>query len=384
MSNIPLSVEPPTPNIHDKAPEKLIRQLQQSDQIFRLLVNSVKDYAIFILDPDGYVMTWNEGAQRIKGYSSEEILGSHFSVFYPDDSKQIGHPQKELQIARTEGRYEEEGWRVRKDGNVFWANVVITALFDQDNLIGFAKVTRDLTERRKAEQQREETTRLLAETNDELQHLAYVVSHELQAPLSTISRYGNLLSVRYRESLGEDATDFITKITAASKLTARMVDDLWTYARITKPNLSEEGVSMDNALSEAMSDLRESVADDEVVHSQLPSIRGNRQQFVYLFKELIQNAVKYRSAAAPRIQISAQSQDGGWVFSVKDNGIGIDKVYSTEVFRLFHRLKGGPEPTGTGMGLAMCRKIIQRHRGRIWFDSQPGSGTTIFFWLPES
>lgn len=354
------------------------------NQLFKLIVSSVKDYAIFMLDREGYIVTWNEGAERINGYTADEIIGKHFSIFYAADAKEANHPQHELEVASTAGRYEEEGWRVRKDGSMFWSNVVITAIYEQEELVGFAKITRDLTDKKMAEQQREENARLLAETNEELQRLAYIVSHELQAPITTITRYSNLLSVRYRDRLGSDANDFLQKISSSSQLIGRMVDDLWTYARVSTPGIEAEPVSLNVALSDAIRELGEQLRGVQLERDELPNIRGNRSQLVYFFKELIGNAIRYRSEAPPEIKIGLTRQADGFVFSVKDNGIGIDPISSSDVFKLFHRVKSEPDPTGTGMGLAICRKIVQQHRGRIWLESQIGLGTTFFVWFPKS
>jgi PAS domain S-box-containing protein len=144
-------------------------QIPASEQMFRLLVSSVKDYAIFMLSPEGRILTWNEGAQRAKGYTADEVIGRHFSMFYTQEAKDSGHADNELRIAASSGRYEEEGWRVRKDGSMFWASVVITALFQDGKLVGFAKVTRDLSERKKAEIEREQALAALAKTNEDLQ-----------------------------------------------------------------------------------------------------------------------------------------------------------------------------------------------------------------------
>jgi PAS domain S-box-containing protein len=365
---------------------KVTRDLsdRKHNEVFETLVKSVRDYAIFMLDPNGNVQTWNEGARRLKGYTAEEIIGKHFSNFYPDAVKQRKHPQYELEVAKREWKYEEEGWRVRKDGTTFWANVLITALRDpQGKLIGFAKVTRDLTERKKAEEIAEQSAKRLAETNDELQRLAYVVSHELQSPISTISRYQNLIAVRYKDKLGSDAVDFFTKIDHSTKLIARMIDDLWNYARVARPNVEHEPVPMDSALQEALRDLEGDLADEElVVATKLPIIEASRSQMVFVLRELVRNAVRYRGIEPPRIVIDAKAEEDGWTFSVQDNGIGVDPVYFNDVFKLFHRLDAGPEPSATGMGLAMCRRIVQQHCGRIAIDSKLGGGTTISFWLP--
>jgi len=378
----PLSFEPPSSA--QEAQNTKPSLPKQNEQLFRLLVSSVKDYAIFVLDPEGHVMTWNEGAQRIKGYSAEEIIGQHFSKFYPPEAVEIDHPANELKLARETGRYEEEGWRVRKDGTLFWANVVITALREENgDILGFSKVTRDLTERKQAEELREENTRLIGESNEELQRLAYVVSHELQAPIYTISRYSGLLSARYKDRLGDDANEFIGKITGSSDLIGRMIDDIWIYARIAKPNLEREMVYTARALEDAITELRGELNGDEVTHGDLPSVFGNKQQLVYLFKELIQNSIKYRAASAPKIHIDAVREKQGFLFSVSDNGIGIDSVYINDIFKLFHRLQsGGPDSTGTGMGLAICKKIVQQHGGRMWCEPQV-KGTKFCFWLPE-
>lgn len=359
------------------------REAAKSQEHFRLMITSVRDYAIFMLDPQGHVATWNEGAQRIKGYTASEIIGRHFSVFYTPEAQQNKHPEHELEVAKEEGRYEEEGWRIRKDGSMFWANVVITSLFDEGELVGFAKVTRDLTERRKSEQVREENSRLIDETNQELQRLAYVVSHELQAPIATITRYGNLFSVRYKHVLGPDAYEFLDKMGEATRLIARIVDDLWTYARVSKPNAVFELVYTGHCINDAINELGEVVSDADITTGNLPSLEANRQQLTFVFKELIKNAIRYRSTDRPKIHIEAKEHDKGWLFSIRDNGIGIDKIHSLEVFQLFHRLRGGPEPAATGMGLAICKKIVQQHNGHMWYESRPGTGTTFFMHLPE-
>jgi PAS domain S-box-containing protein len=376
----PFFIEPPFGALTEKSAQQPLHR----EELFKLLVSSVKDYAIFMLDPNGVIITWNEGAQRAKGYTAEEIIGKHFSIFYTAESRASNHPQHELEIATETGRYEEEGWRIRKDGTMFWANVVITALRSGGELIGFAKVTRDLTDKKILEQQREEQQKLLTETNEELQRLAYVVSHELQAPIATISRYCNLLSVRYHDKLGDDANDFLAKMTTSSQMIGRMVDDLWTYARISKPGSSMESVPLTSAANDAIAELKDMLADNEVTLGTLPTVRGNRRQLIYLFRELIVNAIRYRSEQAPRIEISSHRVEDGVVISVKDNGAGIDEVFRLDVFRLFHRLKGGPDPDATGMGLSICKKIVQQHRGRIWFESKVGEGTTFHIWLPKS
>ena len=380
MSMNPLSLEPET----QEPKTALADELKQSEQLFTLLVSSVKDYAIFVLDPDGHVLTWNEGARYIKGYEASEIIGQHFSKFYPKEAQDAKYPEKELKIAIRQGRYEEEGWRLRKDGSRFWANVVITPLFSENGVhVGFAKVTRNLTERMQREQKLDEMARTLARTNEELQNIAYIVSHELQAPVATISSYCKLLTVRYKDKLGPDAIDFMSKMIDSSKLIARIIDDLWSYARVTKPNQEAELVDMNQELENALSDQQEVITQDEISHEALPSIRGNTKQLAFLLRELILNAVRNRSSVPLHVVVRAKEDGDGWQFSVTDNGKGIDKVAAGDIFKVFHRITGRLEASATGMGLAICKKIVEVHKGRIWFESNLGQGTTMFFWLPK-
>ena len=394
-----MSFAPDAGDSHEPTVRGQIELLRRSEETFSLLVDSVKDYAIFMLDPRGNVATWNKGAERIKGYKADEIIGRHFSTFYTDEAQESRHPQHELEIAMAVGTYEEEGIRVRKDGSTFWADVVITRIDDkQGNHVGFAKVTRDLTERKHVEMLREEAAKAISEknaqlqatadqlqqSNEELQHLAYIISHELQAPINTITRYCNLLNVRYRDRLGQDANDFMSKMTTGANLISRMIDDLWTYARVTKPVHEVSSVNTRHALKDALSEIRDKIDDDELVIGDLPTIEGHRQQLTHVFKELISNAVQYRGSSPPHVEIDSVKENDGWRFTVKDNGVGIDPVHANEVFRMFHRLGTGPEASATGMGLATCKKIIEHHGGQIWFESAgPGTGTTFYFWLPE-
>jgi PAS domain S-box-containing protein len=353
----------------------------KSEQIYALLVNSVKDYAMFVLDPEGRVMTWNEGARRAKGYADNEIIGKHFSIFYSQEARDARHPEHELELAIENGSYEEEGWRWRKDGSKFWANVLITPLYLDQTLVGFAKVTRDLTEREAARQQKVEA---ITKTNDELQRLAYILSHELQAPISTISRYSNLLSVRYKDRLGDDADDFLAKIGEASNLTARMIDDLWNYARVSRQTEHNDVIYMGNALNTALDELLQNKVSITVTHDQLPSIRGNKMQIGFVVKELLANAYRYKSDEPAQVHVSSTQSKDRWIVAFKDNGIGIDPIFSQDVFKIFHRLSGGMSPEATGMGLAVCKTIIEQHGGDIWFEPNAnGAGSTFFLSLPS-
>lgn len=212
------------------------RKAERDEEVFRLLVASVSDYAIFMLDPDGRVLTWNEGAQRIKGYKASEIIGKHFSIFYTKDMRARNHPQKELEIARAEGRYEEEGWRVRKDGSLIWASVIITAIYQEGKLVGFAKVTRDLTQRLLADQEREMNSKALDETNHALRlaldvksRFLSTISHEVRTPMAGIIGMAEILTM---QDLGEDNNSIIGSVFDSSKRLLQLLNNLLDTAKM--------------------------------------------------------------------------------------------------------------------------------------------------------
>jgi PAS domain S-box-containing protein len=211
-------------------------QLRRSEERFRLLVQSVRDYAIFMLDPEGRVATWNEGAERIKGYSADEIVGRNFSIFYTADAVSAAYPQHELEVAAKEGRYEDEGWRVRKDGSLFWANVLITALFNAaGTLVGFAKVTRDLTERRQAQERALADARRLAEieaSNHAKTEFLSMLSHELRTPLNAIGGYADLLALEVAGGLNETQRQYLQRIRTGQQELLGLVNDLLSFTRL--------------------------------------------------------------------------------------------------------------------------------------------------------
>jgi PAS domain S-box-containing protein len=348
------------------------------------MVSSVKDYAIFMLDPVGNVVSWNEGAQRIKGYTQDEIIGKHISVFYPKEDVEAGKVEMELNIAAKKGRFEDEGWRVRKDGSRVWANVIITSLFDDGGkLRGFSKVTRDITERKQAEEALKKTLKDLERSNKELEQFAYVASHDLQEPLRMISSFTQLLAKRYQDKIDKDANDFINYTVDAANRLQKMIQDLLSYSRISTRGNPLVETDANSALGEAISNLNASIQETGVliVNDELPSVLADHSQLVQLFQNLLGNAIKFHGEESPRIHISAQKADKEWIFSVKDNGIGIDSQYFERIFVIFQRLHPGSQYPGTGIGLALCNRIVKRHGGRIWVESTPGKGSTFYFTL---
>jgi len=385
--------------------EKKRTQEQQleSEVRFRHLVSSVKDYAIFLLSPEGNIVSWNEGAERLKGYKASEIIGQHFSNFYLKED--AGKPARELQIARSSGSCEDEGWRVRKDGTVFWANVVITAIKDDaGRFVGFSKVTRDLSERKKMEENLKraneelelkvadrtkklrELNRQLEESNSELQQFAFVASHDLQEPLRMVSTYLQFVSRRAQEKLDEEDRKYIGFAVQGALRMKLLIEDLLTFAQIGRVDAKVKPIAVELLVQEAVKNLEALIMESstQIQINDLPTLRAEPTQIVQLFQNLIGNAIKYRSENTPCIVISAEDQGGEWCFSVKDNGMGISPEHKERIFVVFQRLHSDREKfPGTGIGLAICRKIVERHGGRVWVDSQLGAGATFYFTLPK-
>jgi PAS domain S-box-containing protein len=356
----------------------------QTDQ-FRLLVESVRDYAIFLLDAEGHVRSWNAGAERIKGYAAPEIIGKHFSIFYPEDAVRSGHPLEELRIASEEGRYEEEGWRIRKDGSTFWANVVITALRDPSGeLVGFAKVTRDLTERKKAEEHR---ARLLAAEEavairDEFMRIA---AHELKTPL-TGAKVGVQLLRRSFKSVkltsGQTlALDTIgTQIDKLAALVGRLLDT----TRLDAGVLALERVEVDLVeLVCAGAEQWRALSDKhEIVVTCGPerlAARIDRIRIEEVLSNLMDNAIKY-SPAGGRIEVGLDHSASTATLKVRDHGLGVGPEHRARLFEPFYQAH--PDRSGMGLGLHITRGFVEMHGGTITAEFPEDGGTRFVVSLP--
>jgi PAS domain S-box-containing protein len=378
----------------------------------QLLLQSIKDYAIFRLDPEGFIRSWNEGARHLKGYTAEEIIGQHFSVFYTEKDKQDGKPARELVIAGSEGKYEEEGWRLRKDGSLFWANVLITRLLDSSGkLVGFAKVTRDLTEKKKAAERlvrSEERYRLLAtaleksntelvHSNKELEQFAYVVSHDLKEPLRKISTYSSLLLSAPSGELSEGVHRNLEKIADAAHRMNCMIEDILSLSTLSQDR-NKEKVSLDALLKEALENLEVRIREKGaiVVYDHLPELEVIPSQVSQLFQNLLANALKFtKEGVPPRLHVShrivytppvavpeVQQAEQYLQLRFQDNGIGFDPALAASIFGLFQRLHPRSHYEGSGLGLAICKKVVVNHGGAISAESEPGKGSCFTITLP--
>jgi PAS domain S-box-containing protein len=359
-------------------------QLRRSEERFRLMVESVRDYAIFLLDPKGSIVSWNLGAQLMKGYTAEEIIGQHFSVFYPQDKLDEHWPRKELESALRDHRFEDEGWRLRKDGSRFWASVVITALFDdRGNHYGFAKVSRDLTDRQRI------TT--LETQSRHLAHFLAILGHELRNPLASIS---NVASIMQLENSATPRQQTVRDVLARQVAhLGRLVDDLLDTGRIIsgKVHLQRSPTSLQEVVAEsleAMAPMLEAhglrletrIAPDPLW------VRGDKVRLVQVLSNLLHNACKFTPEGG-RVQVVLTQQGEHAELRVSDTGCGIAPQELQYVFNLFAQGEGNTAPAqggGLGIGLNLVHQMVQRHGGEVsaFSTGEPGQGAEFVVRLP--
>lgn len=349
---------------------------------FALLVSSVIDYAIFMLDPSGHIVTWNEGAQRIKGYTASEITGRHFSIFYPAEQVRSGKPDWELDVARRDGRYAEEGWRLRKDGSRFWASVTITALRDETGrLRGFGKVTRDLTDRHLHEERMAELER----TKGEFLNLA---SHELRGPLTVIRGYNSMLQ---DGSIPLSQVPQVTaivegKLAQMDLLIEQMLETAWLeYGDLP---LHLEAFDLGAMAADRLDTFRPLGVGHDFVLSRpaVPvSVHADRLRAGTIIANLIDNAIKY-SPRGGEIRCTVGTREGVAFVEVRDQGIGIAREHFDRLFTRFGRLPTAENAgiAGTGLGLFLCREIARRHGGDVTAQSEIGAGSAFTLTLPAT
>jgi PAS domain S-box-containing protein len=361
-------------------------QFLSSSEVFHLMVNNVKDYGIIKLDPEGRIATWNAGQQAINGYLTSEALGIQFSVFYTEGDIQNHKPEQELKYAESNGRCEVDGWRLRKDGTPFWANTVLTALRDASGtLLGFAMVTHDLSEQKRAEALDAARVAEVASADQELKSFAYAISHDLRAPLRQLDGFAELLRSNCHERLDTQGRRYLDKIATCGQRMGRLIDDLLAFSRLLRADSSLTRVSLRSLEAEVQSDFETDLEGRSVawVIGALPDVYGDRSKLRQVFVNLISNALKYsRGQAETRIEIgcSDRTEEEVTVF-VRDNGTGFDMQYAHKLFEVFQRLHSN-EFEGNGLGLAYVRRIVERHGGRVRAEGAVGQGATFYFSLP--
>ena len=366
------------------------------EKLYRLLIDSVRDYAIFALDPGGHIVSWNAGAQRFKGYLPHEIIGKHFSVFYPPDEIARGKPAWELEVATRDGRVEDEGWRIRKDGTRFWANVVITALHDSSGtLIGFGKVTRDLTERREAQERAIDAARRLAEVeaaNRAKSQFLASMSHELRTPLNAIGGYAELIEMGLGGMVTPQQREYLSRIRTSQQHLLRIINDLLNYSRIEAGKLVYEkepveatrvldnvlGMVAPQAASRGIALERGDCADEVVAV-------GDRVKIEQIVLNLLSNALKFTPPGG-RVTASCGRAGDKVFITVRDNGPGIPSDAIDQIFEPFvqlgRSLSSGHE--GAGLGLAISRDLARAMQGELVVESIPGEGAAFTLTMPTA
>ena len=368
----------------------LLDALMHDENVHQLL-DSRGDYAIFMLDANGYVGSWNRGAQQIKGYSREEIIGQHFSVFYPLEDRRQGKPERDLDIAARDGRFEEEGKRVRENGSEFWGNIVLSAVRDRTGaLAGFVKVTRDLTERRGAQERALADDKALKAVNAELEAFTYSVSHDLRAPIRQIEGFSRILAEHLGVNADQEVSHCLRRIQEGSQQMGRLVDDLLQLAQLGRQDAQRLRIPLDSLIRDVQANLRAETTgrDIEWRVGELPPVVCDAGLMHVLFTNLLSNAVKYtRTRQKAVIEIGHLFKDGELgkdrelVIYVRDNGVGFDMKYADKLFGVFQRLHSADEFEGTGVGLATVQRIVRKHNGVVWAEASPDMGATFFFTL---
>ena len=365
--------------------------LRQSEERLRLLVESVKDYAIFMLDPGGTIATWNSGAERINGYRADEVIGKHFSIFYPATDIEAGRPERELRIARAEGRYEEEGWRIRKNGDRFWASVVLTAIHApaHGELRGFAKVTRDLTERRRLQQETRSATQKAIEAQTALQardEFISVAAHELRTPLTALQlKIQGITTTIQNGQVGKAAQRVEGALRQVERL-AELVERLLDVSRMARGRLmlAPEETDLTAVVGQVVEDFREpaSQAGSPLRFNHQGSVVGiwDRARLEQVVVNLLSNAIKY--GAGKEIDVAVESGDNSASLVVTDRGIGIPSEDIPRIFTRFERAAPVQHYGGLGLGLYVARNIVEVHGGTIEVSSRPGLGSTFTVQLP--
>jgi len=365
------------------------KALRQSEERFRLLVSGVKDYAIFMLDPDGRVASWNAGAERIKGYQEKEIIGQPFSRFYTPEDNAQNKPAEELKLAATEGRVEDEGWRVRKDGTQFWANVVITALRDETGkLVGFSKITRDITERKQTQEALVGAKEEAERSNKFKDQFLSTLSHELRTPLNAVVGFSDLLTEEHYGPLNDRQKRYVNHIQTGGKHLLRLINDIRDLPKSEAGllPLGTENVPVRTSFADVLDTMRPFAAkkSQTLVQQGIPdlSVRADPTQFKQVLMNLLENAIKFTPEGGT-IQLSAQQLGEVVRVAVHDSGPGIPPEEQVRIFEAFYRLGQTNKATeGTGLGLAVTRRLVELHGGYLGIERQPGSRSCFNFTLP--
>jgi PAS domain S-box-containing protein len=357
-----------------------------AEENMRRLATIMRDSndAIMIQDFEGRINAWNRGATLMYGYGEEEALQMNIEHLTPPN-REAERKEFTRRLRAGEAITSLETQRVTRDNRILDIWLTVTKLVDDTGeAIGIASTERDITERKQAEQRLQKTLEDLERSNEELEQFAYVASHDLEEPLRMVSSFIQLIQRRYKDKLDKDAEDFINYAVDGANRMQRLINDLLDYSRVTTRGKKLERVDVGSIVGQVFANLQQRIEESHSIITQddLPVIEADESQIIRLFQNLIENALKFRSDTPPRVHISAYKEGGFHVFTVSDNGIGIDSQYADRIFRIFQRLNTSQDYPGTGIGLAICKRIVERHGGKIWFESEAGNGSRFFFTIP--
>ncbi len=359
---------------HPRASSCLLEKLKH-DPTLNLLLDSLSDQAVFVVDPQGVIQTWSEGCLQTKGFTAEEALGENFTMFYPQSDITLGYPMHNLKIAERDGRFHEEAIRLRKCGSPYIAEISCYPIFEGSTAIGFVKVVRDVSERSRSDGYRDAFEEKLKKANVDLEGFCHSAAHDLRAPIRSIMSRCRILQEDFSDSLPPEASSYLDALVRSGLSLANLVEDLLRFARLGEGQVARKEIDATALVHQIWHE----IAEPGIIDVQ-ENVRAfaDPSMFQIILRNLLENACKY-TESTPALRFRMEMVSGVAVYSLKDNGIGFDMEHADKVFHPFIRLHGCDTYQGSGIGLANVQRIIDRHGGQVWAESSPGQGSTFFF-----
>jgi len=352
------------------------------NQLASIVLNSGD--AIYAMSIDGQIQSWNPGAEKLYGFIEKDAIGRNISIVVPEfKQNELNHLLNKVSKGERIEAFETK--RQRKDESMLDVSLTISPIREESGLVtSVSAIARDITFKKQVEEELRRYAEELALSNEELYVFSYAASHDLQEPLRSIQNFIETLNKKYKKRLGPEMEEQIKAADDGVTRMYRLITDFLMYSRVGTERAIKEEVDCNKALKDALANLEVAVKESKAAIKQftLPKVYGNYIQMTQVFQNLVANAIKYQGESKPTIEISAEKKDGMWLFAVKDNGIGIEQWFSERIFIVFQKLHDHRKYPGSGIGLALCKRVIEKHKGKIWFESEVGKGTTFFFTLP--
>jgi len=368
-------------NLSDQQISEKAKSLKYERNTLETIINSLPGL-FYQINQEGKYELWNKNFKTITGYSDEEMEGFQALEFFAGEDKE--KVAASMEKVFDTGYAEVEADLITKDGESipYLFTGTLRKINGKPYLLGLGF---DISDRKKAEEKLESLNKKLKKSNQELQEFAYVASHDLQEPLRMVSSFTSLLEKRYGDKLDKDGKEFIQYAVEGSERMKNLINDLLKFSRVQTKAKPFEKVNVEEVLNDVIKNLEVKINETnaKILYGDLPTIKADKTQLINLFQNLIHNGIKFRAEEDPKIEIDYEEKKNYCLFSVKDNGIGIDKKYAKKIFRIFQRLHSRDKHKGTGIGLAVCKRIVERHGGNIWVESESNEGTTFKFTLKK-